>query len=295
MSSPRAAKVPFWGGMRYNGVTIFRKAAAALKIMALVENTVPEDLAAQLGLGKEHGLSLYIEACGHKILFDMGQSGLFARNAAALGVDLAAVDLAVLSHGHYDHGGGLARFLELNSTAPVYLNEHAFEPHYHGAERYIGLDPALAASPRLHLTGEEAVLAPGLTLAACSRQPRRYDLGSFGLTVQEGGAFQPEDFRHEHYLLIEEAGRRVLISGCSHKGILNIVDWFRPDVLVGGFHFSGLLWTRRWPATPGSWTAAAPCFTPATAPAGRKYEFMARQMSRCTTFPPARPLSYKQA
>ena len=85
MSSPRAAKVPFWGGMRYNGVTIFRKAAAALKITALVENTVPEDLAAQLGLGKEHGLSLYIEACGHKILFDMGQSGLFARNAAALG------------------------------------------------------------------------------------------------------------------------------------------------------------------------------------------------------------------
>ena len=191
MSSPRAtsraAKVPFWGGMRYNGVTIFRKAAAALKITALVENTVPEDLAAQLGLGKEHGLSLYIEACGHKILFDMGQTGLFARNAAALGVDLAAVDLAVLSHGHYDHGGGLARFLELNSTAPVYLNEHAFEPHYHGAERYIGLDPALAASPRLHLTGEEAVLAPGLTLAACNRRPRRYDLGSFGLTVQEGG------------------------------------------------------------------------------------------------------------
>ena len=164
-----------------------------MKITALVENTVPEDLAAQLGLGKEHGLSLYIEACGHKILFDMGQSGLFARNAAALGVDLAAVDLAVLSHGHYDHGGGLARFLELNSTAPVYLNEHAFEPHYHGAERYIGLDPALAASPRLHLTGEEAVLAPGLTLAACNRRPRRYDLGSFGLTVQEGGAFQPEE------------------------------------------------------------------------------------------------------
>ena len=189
-----------------------------MKITALVENTVSGQRAEQLGLGREHGLSLYIEACGHRILFDMGQSDLFARNAAALGVDLAAVDLAVLSHGHYDHGGGLARFLELNSTAPVYLNEHAFEPHYHGAERYIGLDPALAASPRLHLTGAEAVLAPGLTLAACNRQPRRYDLGSFGLTVQEGGAFQPEDFRHEHYLLIEEAGRRVLISGCSHKG-----------------------------------------------------------------------------
>ena len=104
-----------------------------MKITALVENTVSEEQAERLGLGREHGLSLYIEACGHRILFDMGQSGLFARNAAALGVDLAAVDLAVLSHGHYDHGGGLARFLELNGAAPVYLNEHAFEPHYHGS------------------------------------------------------------------------------------------------------------------------------------------------------------------
>src|SRR5699024_10377974 len=222
-----------------------------MKITALVENTVSGEQAERLGLGREHGLSLYIEACGHRILFDMGQSGLFARNAAALGVDLAAVDLAVLSHGHYDHGGGLARFLELNGAAPVYLNEHAFEPHYHGSQRSIGLDTALAGSPRLRLTalagsprlrfpGDEAELAPGLTLFTCHGRPRRHDLGSFGLTVLRDGAFRPEDFCHEHYLLTREAGRRVLISGCSHKGILNIVDWFRPDVLVGGFHFNSL-------------------------------------------------------
>ena len=47
----------------------------------------------------------------------------------------------------------------------------------------------------------------------------------------------PDDFRHEQYLLIEEQGKRILISGCSHKGILNIARWFRPDVLIGGFHF----------------------------------------------------------
>ena len=67
-----------------------------MKITALVENTVSGQLAGTLG--REHGLSLYIEALGHKILFDMGQTDLFARNAAALGADLAAVDLAVLSH-----------------------------------------------------------------------------------------------------------------------------------------------------------------------------------------------------
>ena len=206
-----------------------------MKITVLAENTTADGR-----LGKEHGLSLYIEGCGRRILFDMGQSDLFARNAQALGVDLAAVDVAVLSHGHYDHGGGLARFLALNDHAPVWVSRRAFEPHYHGAGRYIGLDPALAASPRLRAAGEETAIAPGLTLYACNGRARRYDLGSFGLTVRQGDAFLPDDFAHEHYLLLEEGGRRVLVSGCSHKGVLNIMDWFAPDVLVGGFHFSGL-------------------------------------------------------
>ena len=85
-----------------------------MKITSLVENTTADPR-----LGKEHGLSLYIEAAGKTLLFDMGQSGLFAQNARTLGLDLAKVDLAVLSHGHYDHGGGLTHFLELNKTAPV--------------------------------------------------------------------------------------------------------------------------------------------------------------------------------
>ena len=55
-----------------------------------------------------------------------------------------------------------------------------------------------------------------------------------------GDFFLPDDFLHEQYLLIEENGKRVLLSGCSHKGILNILHWFRPDVLVGGFHFKQL-------------------------------------------------------
>jgi len=58
-----------------------------------------------------------------------------------------------------------------------------------------------------------------------------------GLLVEENGVRKPDDFRHEQYLLLEEGGKRILISGCSHKGILNIVDAFRPDILIGGFHF----------------------------------------------------------
>ena len=206
-----------------------------IQITALVENT-----SADPRLGAEHGLSLYIETGAHHILFDMGQTALYAANARALGVDLAGVDQAVLSHGHYDHGGGLAHFLAANPGAPVYLSRYAFEPHYHGSTKNIGLEPALAQNLRLRFTGETTPLGDGLTLYACNARPRRHDLGSFGLTTVRDGAFVAEDFRHEQYLLIEQAGKRVLISGCFHKGILDLVEWFRPDVLVGGFHFSKL-------------------------------------------------------
>ena len=206
-----------------------------IQFTALVENT-----SADPRLCAEHGLSLYIETGAHHILFDMGQTALYAANARALGVDLAGVDLAVLSHGHYDHGGGLAHFLAANPGAPVYLSRYAFEPHYHGSTKNIGLEPALAQNLRLRFTGETTPLGDGLTLYACNARPRRHDLGSFGLTTVRDGAFVAEDFRHEQYLLIEQAGKRVLISGCFHKGILDLVEWFRPDVLVGGFHFSKL-------------------------------------------------------
>ena len=204
-----------------------------MKITALTENT------AACGLPVEHGLSLFIEQDGRALLFDMGQTDLFAQNAARLGVDLAAVDIAVLSHGHYDHGGGLRRFLELNQKAPVYLSRHAFEPHFNG-ERYIGLDVSLRDSDRLIFTDGVTKIADGITLYSCSDREKVLDLGSFGLNMKQDGKLVPDDFRHEHYLLLEENGMRVLISGCSHRGIINIMEWFKPDVLIGGFHFNKL-------------------------------------------------------
>ena len=203
-----------------------------MKITALTENT------SKTGLPYEHGLSLYIQTESHNILFDTGQTELFAQNAKTLGIDLSKVDIAVLSHGHYDHGGGLKKFLELNKTAPVYMSKYAFEPHYNGTEKYIGLDLSLKDSDKIVLTDGVTKLADGLTLYSCNEKEKLCDLGSFGLNTKENGAIVPDDFRHEHYLLIEENGRRVLISGCSHKGIVNIESWFKPDVLIGGFHLS---------------------------------------------------------
>ena len=106
-----------------------------MKITALTENTPFND-----NISAEHGLSLYIETEKHNILFDMGQTSLFAENAKKLGIDLTKVDIAVLSHGHYDHGGGLTEFLKINKTAPVYINRYAFGDYYNGTEKYIALE-----------------------------------------------------------------------------------------------------------------------------------------------------------
>ena len=206
-----------------------------MKITTLMENTTisPE-------LTAEHGLSLFVQTEGTRFLFDAGQSGAFADNARKLGIDLKTADFAVLSHGHYDHGGGMMRFLECNRRAKIYVNQNAFEAYHNGTEKYIGLDHRLRSVHRLVRTGDTHTIAPGLTLHSCNGLPRPVPTDPFGLTEQVGQFFLPDDFRHEHYLLVQEAGKRVLFSGCSHKGILNILSWFRPDVLVGGFHFKSL-------------------------------------------------------
>ncbi len=205
-----------------------------MRIVCLAENT-----SSDAHIGAEHGLSLYIEIARRKLLFDMGQTSLFAANAAALAIDLSVVDTAVISHGHYDHGGGLSTFLALNDHAPVYLSRYAFEPHFNG-EKYIGLDTALAASDRLCFTDGVHDLGNGITLYANAMEIGELAHGSAGLTAAQDGIRVPDDFRHEQYLLLEEDGRRVLISGCSHRGILEIAEHFRPDILIGGFHVSKL-------------------------------------------------------
>ena len=199
-----------------------------MKLITLMENTsCREDIC------YEHGLSLYLETDTCNILFDAGQSAAFAENANRLGVDLKKVDFAVLSHGHYDHSGGLGTFLTCNETAPVYVSQWAFEPHWESDGRYVGVDQQLKDNQRIRYVAEETKLGEGVTLYRLNRAP----MDTAGLLVEEEGVRKPDDFRHEQYLLLEERGKRILISGCSHKGILNIMDAFRPDVLVGGFHF----------------------------------------------------------
>lgn len=205
-----------------------------MKISVLIENTarIPS-------LTAEHGLSLYIETAGKRFLFDTGATGAFVDNARQMGVDLSRVDAVFLSHGHYDHGGGLEAFLERNSTAPVYLSVHAFGEHYNRAGKYIGLPSHLQDHPQLVPVSEGVALAPGVTLECCLDRQPQYPTEPFGLQVRKETGLEPENFAHELYLVVEEE-KRICFSGCAHRGVENIVHWLSPEILIGGFHFKQL-------------------------------------------------------
>lgn len=203
-----------------------------MKVHVLLENSTSRD-----DLAAEHGLSLLIEMADMTILFDTGATSAFAANATRMGKELRDVDIAVLSHGHYDHGGGLASFLNINHHAKVYISPHAFTPHFNARGKDIGLAPHLSASKQMYpVTSSPFIIRKGAVIHSAEELPLLYPPPASGMTSIINGERVDDDFRHEQYLMLEENGRRVLISGCSHKGILNLCAHFRPDVLIGGFH-----------------------------------------------------------
>ena len=207
--------------------------------------TLMEDTACAPGFVCEHGLSFYIEANGKKLLFDMGQTALFLRNAQTLGVPLEEVDTAFVSHGHYDHGGGLAAFLEVNRRAPVYLHRQAFEPHFSQKPdgiKPIGLEPALAHSERLVLTDGLTQVDENLTLFSDVTGQDCCPQGNRTLFEQENGQYVPDRFSHEQSLILREGDKIALFTGCAHRGVVNICARAKeiigrdPDFVIGGMH-----------------------------------------------------------
>lgn len=211
-----------------------------MKVVTLLENQAVAN-----SLCAAHGLSLYIETPKHRILFDMGPDNGFMENARALGVDLAAVDIAFLSHGHFDHGGGIAAFLAVNDTAKLYMQKEAFGEYValeDDGERFIGINGALRDSDRIILT--EGTVRIDDELLLFSDVPRDFDVGAAsGRLFRRGPAGLEQDgFVHEQDLLITAEGKTILISGCSHRGIVNILHRARDlaageiDTMIGGFH-----------------------------------------------------------
>lgn len=216
-----------------------------MRIVALIENTE-----GAVGCAAAHGLSLYIETARHRLLSDLGPSGRALENAERLGVDLRSVDTVILSHGHYDHAGGILPFAEINPLAAVYMQKSALGAYYAddgkqaGGQRYryIGIDPEIAALPQLRLLSGDRVLDGELSVFVMGRREGAFPFSNARLKQKRGCVFVQDRFLHEQFLVILDGGLRVLISGCAHNGILNILAEFdrkyggAPDAVVSGFH-----------------------------------------------------------
>lgn len=188
----------------------------------------------------EHGLCIYIETKKHKILADTGASSKTLVNARQLGIQLQDVDTVILSHGHYDHSGGLLDFAKLNEHADIYLQKSAFGDYYHG-ERYIGIDKEITKLTNLHLLEGNFTIDSELELFSGISGRRHWPQSNLALTEKRNGVFVQDDFQHEQCLVIR-GEKKVLVSGCAHNGILNILDRYQalygglPDVVISGFH-----------------------------------------------------------
>ncbi|NLJ70300.1 MAG: MBL fold metallo-hydrolase [Clostridiaceae bacterium] len=217
-------------------------------IKTLVENT-----AMSKDFGSEHGLSLYIETKKHKILFDVGASDLFLQNAKTLNVNIADVDFLVISHGHYDHGGGLKAFFNENKKAKTFMHHLAFGKYYATRPNdkknplaYIGLDENLKENKQIVFTSDSLLISDGIEVFS-NVIPKGSPLkANNGLLMEQNGQKVQDTFAHEQNLMIEEEGKILLITGCAHNGIVNILEHFHsikgrmPDYVIGGFHlFSG--------------------------------------------------------
>ena len=208
-----------------------------MKVTVLIEDTsVTKELTA------EHGLSLYIETQNGNIIMDTGASDLTWDNADKLGIDVSEADKVIISHGHYDHAGGLIGLAERNPKADIYIRKSAFGDFRHN-DRYIGIDKNICNLPDLHfIDGPVNKIGDGVTLFSEITENKMIpDGNSELLKVTENGAVC-DDFCHEQYLVIEENGKKVLLSGCAHNGIVNIVNRCKeiygeyPHAVISGFH-----------------------------------------------------------
>jgi len=205
-----------------------------------------ENEAGRDDLHAEHGLAIWIEIGEHTILFDTGASTAFLENAEHLGVDVSTADAIVISHGHYDHVGGLAAVAQIAPGAAIFTGRDATVPKYARRDTglsEIGLDHQTinAIAHRLRVAQDGQALVPDVTVLCDFPADFPLPTDNERLLVRGDAGMVQDPFTDEIALLIDTNSGPVLISGCSHRGIGNIVakalkQTGRLAAVIGGFH-----------------------------------------------------------
>jgi len=210
-----------------------------MKIITLIDNVVYGS-----GLTAEHGFSLMIESGNKKILFDTGQSGNFINNASILGVDITQIDYCIISHGHYDHTGGLYEFIKYNKKSKIYLKKECFYEKYRLKEKFIGIPfNKNIFTDRLIFTNNIIEISKDIFIFPEIKIYFENDRHYRNMFIKKNNDYIPDDFTDEQFLAIRKNNSLIIISGCSHRGITNIIktakDYFNLPVkaVLGGFHY----------------------------------------------------------
>lgn len=219
-----------------------------LQITTLIENN-PDDGG---HLQFEHGLSLYIEADGRKILFDTGQSGDFAENARVLDKNLNELDFCFISHGHYDHSGGYERLVSVTDKPPLLIvGEEFFKPKYKKSDascfQFNGnsFDESFISNNKIALIKvkeDMLYLTEHIIVFHHFIKHTDYEKRNSRFFIKENTEYIPDNFNDEISLGIVTKKGLVVIAGCSHIGIVNILRTIseRVDIpiyaVIGGTH-----------------------------------------------------------
>ena len=200
-----------------------------MKITVLIENSV--GVLIPQGLAGEHGLSVWIEHEGHKILFDTGQTGKVVENALRLGVNLKEAEAIVLSHGHYDHTGGLKAVLEfINKPIPVYAHPDIFSLHCVSSpvDRYIGIpfckEELEGLGANFKWIKKPTEIFPGIWLSGEIPRKTTFEKIDESMYIKEGDKKLPDPILDDMSLFMKIPKGLVVILGCAHSGVINIIE-----------------------------------------------------------------------
>jgi len=220
----------------------------SLQLAIVCENTVGRPIAAC----GEHGFACLLQTSAGRWLFDTGSGDTLLANLAALDLDLQSIDGVILSHGHYDHCGGLLSVLRTTGPRRVYAHPEIFSERFWNGlheQRNISLpfnqDELEAAGAEFVFVKDFTELATGIYFSGEIARRTALETGDSHLVrrSEAGDSWLTDPFTDDAALAIETAKGLVILLGCAHAGLINTVEWFRQNLdnrrihaIVGGTH-----------------------------------------------------------
>ena len=214
-----------------------------MKVTVIVEN-----FASKAHLAAEYGLSLHIDAEGTSLLMDTGQRDALFINAPLLGIDLSKIDHIILSHGHFDHAGGLSRLLMKTRNPSLWAHDAFLDAHMRsrgGTSTFIGCHLNRESVKFHEIKGCTKICAGlyGLEIPLEERDPEFIHTPDHLVLSGEDGVLRKDPFRDDISLVAEGSSGLSIILGCAHAGVVNILEAAAKqfgtrsfDAVIGGMH-----------------------------------------------------------